>query len=124
MPSRVRTLFKRKQTFLATPATPCGKAVGSSCSTRLDQRSNSCGLKPSKFIRERSSWLLNRLLACLTAQKSQGTGNMPPKNRRSQRLKEEYGCRLPDDPIFVTGALRKTICSSSLQTPPGNRGRQ
>src|SRR5215472_11650974 len=52
MPSRVRTLFKRKETFRATPATPSGRAVGSSCSTRLDQRLNSCGVKPSKFIFE------------------------------------------------------------------------
>src|SRR5215510_5052809 len=52
MPSRVRTLFRRKETFRATPATPSGRAVGSSCSTRLDQRLNSCGVKPSKFIFE------------------------------------------------------------------------
>src|SRR5215469_12617919 len=52
MPSRVRTLFKRKETFRAAPATPSGRAVGSSCSTRLDQRLNSCGVKPSKFIFE------------------------------------------------------------------------
>src|SRR5262249_6875579 len=50
MPPRVRTLFRQTVTFLATPATPSGRAVGSSCSTRLDQRLNSCGVKPSKFI--------------------------------------------------------------------------
>src|SRR5437588_3815278 len=37
-------------TLRATAATPMGSAVGSSCSTMLDHRVNSCGANPEKFI--------------------------------------------------------------------------